>query len=210
MKLIRKLALLGLAAVLLAGLVLLAACGQSIEPMEGRFEKGNEYIQAGMEAAVAGDSEKAAAEFTKAIAEFEAVVAEDPQDVSALTNLGVAYYNVGNLDAAIKQYQNALEIAPQDADIHSNLAAAYVQKAQISTTEIDSTQLEKAMVEYEQAIEINPKLAEAYFGLGVVYLSLGMNDEARPALESCQQYDEGKDATATELAKQYLEELKTP
>ena len=151
---------------------------------EQRFKQGNEYMQSG--------------QFDKAIPEFEAVLQMQPEQVSALTNLGVAYYNVGRLDDAIAQYQKALALAPGDADIHSNLAAAYVQKSQ----------LDQALAEYQKAIDINPELHQAYFGLGVVHLQLGKNDEAIAAFESFLKYDDGTDQLATDQANQYLQQLK--
>lgn len=185
-----------LAVLLLA--TLLAACGQSIGVIEERFEQGNQYIQTGQGYLAANDLEKATAEFKKAITEFEAVLAEDPEHISALTNLGVAYYNIGELDKAIAEYQKALELAPNDSDIHSNLAAAYVQKQDF----------EQALAEYQRAVELNPELSQAYFGLGVINLALGKNDEARTAFENFIKYDDGKDAIATQQAQQYLEQLK--
>lgn len=193
MKFYRKLAGLGLAALLIAAI--LAACGQqpgeepTAEPgppataevtVEEHFQKGNEYIQAG--------------QFDKAVAEFEAVLKVDPERVSALTNLGVAYYNVGRLDDAIAQYQKALQVGPDDADIHSNMAAAYVQK----------NDLAGALAEYQKALQIKPELAQAHFGLAVVYLQQGQNDQALAELEQFQKYDDGSDKLATAQANIYL------
>jgi superkiller protein 3 len=173
----------------------LAACGQqpgeeaTTEPsppstaevsVEEHFQKGNEYIQAG--------------QFDKAVVEFEAVLKVEPERVSALTNLGVAYYNVQRLDDAIAQYQKALEVGPDDADIHSNLAAAYVQK----------NDLTNALAEYQKAVTINPKLSQAHFGLAVVYLQQGQNDQALEELLSFQTYDDGTDKIATAQANIYL------
>ncbi len=161
---------------------------------EEHFQKGNEFAQAG--------------EFDKAIAEYLAVLKADPNNTSALTNLGVVYYNIGDLDQAIAQYQKALQIAPNDADIHSNLAAAYVQKAQVGQTTPDSALMGKALQEYQKAVELRPDLAEAYFGLGVIYVTLGENDKAIAAFEKFQQVDKGTDKIATEQAAQYLKQLK--
>jgi tetratricopeptide (TPR) repeat protein len=171
---------LSVAVAVLLGLV---ACGDS-SSVEEHFQQGNEYAQAG--------------EFEKAITEFEAVLQIDPDNVSAMSNLGVVYYNLGRLDEAIQQYQEAIARAPDDADIHSNLAAAFVQKGQ----------LDKALQEYESAVQINPELAEAHFGLGVVFQQTGKVDEAIAAFERFQALDTGSDAMATDLAKQYLERLK--
>ena len=61
---------------------------------------------------------------------------------------------------------------------------------------------------YQTAVERNPNLAEAHFGLGVVYSQLNRIEEAIKAFERFQELDTGQDLTATDLAKQYLEQLK--
>lgn len=164
-------------------LLTLVACGDTTSTEE-HFQKGNEAAQAG--------------DFEQAVVEFEAVLEKEPENVSAMSNLGVVYYNLGSLDKAIEQYQKAIEIAPEDADIHSNLAAAYVQQ----------DQLDEGLEEYQTAVDLNPQLAEAYFGLGVVYLQIGNADGAIQAFEKFQELDTGQDPTATALAKQYLEQLR--
>ncbi len=163
----------------------LSACANSTAAQE-HFEKGNELAKA--------------QQFEQAAVEFEAALDEDAKFISARINLGVAYYQLGRLDEAITQYQKAIELEPEDADIHSNLAAAYVQM----------DQLDEALQEYLIAVELNPELAEAYFGLGVVYAQSGQTDEAIQAIERFQELDTGADPTATDLAKQYLQQLKGP
>jgi len=165
--------------------------GPTASPAQEHFRQGNEYSQAG--------------EFEQAAEEYRKVLEIEPQNVDAMTNLGVAYYNLGKLDEAVAQYGKALEIAPKDADIHSNLAAAYVQKYQLSKA---PEQLDKALAEYKTALELTPGLPEAHFGLGVVYLLLGRTDDALLALEKFLDLDTGKDPLATENAKEYIKQLR--
>ena len=123
-------------------LLALVSCGDTtsdekpLESDEDHFAQGHEFAQAG--------------DFGKAVVEFETVLVEDPENVSAMSNLGVVYYNLGRLDDAIAQYQEAIELAPEDADIHSNLAAAHVQKGE----------LDKALEEYQTAVDLNPALSQ--------------------------------------------------
>lgn len=163
----------------------LSACVNS-KAAEEHFEKGNQLAEA--------------QQYEQAIVEFEAALDEDPKFVSARVNMGVAYYQLNRMDEAIAQYEKAIELEPEDADIHSNLAAAHVQL----------NQLDEARKEYLLATELNPDLAEAYFGLGVVYLYSEKPDEAIQAIERFQELDTGKDPTATDLAQQYLQQLKGP
>jgi superkiller protein 3 len=175
------------------GLVLaliLGACGEppgsggEATTAEEHFQLGNQYTQEGR--------------FEEAIAEYQAAIEANPDNVSAMTNLGVAYYNAGRLDEAVTQYQAALELAPNDADIHSNLAAAYVQQGK----------LDLALEQYQRAVDLDPSLAQAYFGLGVIYIELGQNEDAIAAFEQFQAHDSGSDSMATDLARQYLEQLR--
>jgi tetratricopeptide (TPR) repeat protein len=150
------------------------------------FQRGNEFVGNG--------------QFEEAIAEYVAALEAKPDHISAMTNLGVAYYNTGQFEEAISQYQEALEIAPDDAAIHSNLAATYVQVGDLVT----------ALQEYEKAVALQPDLAQAHFGLAVVYIELGNNAQAIETLERFQTLDTGEDPMATDLARQYLEQLKEP
>lgn len=161
----------------------LAACGGENAAVKGHFEQGNELARSG--------------DYDKAIEEYKAALQEKPNNVSVLTNLGVAYYNIGQLDQAIAQYQAALKTAPNDADIHSNLAAAYVQQGK----------LDQALAEYQRAIELKPDLAQAHYGLGVIYGQQGKTDEAIEAFNKFVEFDPGTDPIASEQAQQYLKDL---
>jgi len=178
---------------LLAFVLVLAGCGEPLAAptptaeapaAEDHFELGNQYAQSG--------------QFDQAIAEYEAVLETDPENVSALANLGVVYYHTEQWDLAKAQYERALAVAPDDADLHSNLAAVHVQK----------NELDAALDEYLKAVELAPDLAPAHFGLGVVYLQLNQADKAIEAFEAFLELDSGQDAMASDQAQQYLDMLK--
>lgn len=183
-------------------MLLVTGCGQTptSEPSTPGEPSATalEHFRQGNDLSRSGDFEKAAEEYEKAL-ELE------PQYVDAMTNLGVAYYNLGQLDQAIVQYSKAIEIAPSDADIRSNLAAAHVQKHQDTG---DPEELKKALEQYETATELNPDLAEAYFGLGVIYALQGDKAQAIQAFERFQELDQGQDPLATNSAEEYLMQLR--
>jgi protein O-GlcNAc transferase len=165
----------------------LAACGQTAK---GHFEKGNEFVEA--------------MQFAEAAEEYEKALEIEPDNVDVMSNLGVTYYRLGELDKAIEIYTKAIAIAPEDADIHSNLAAAYVQKQEPGATD----QLDMALEQYQKAIELAPDLAEAHYGAGAVYALLGRIEEAIQAFERFQELDTGTDPKATENAQAILEQLR--
>ncbi|GBF23058.1 TPR repeat-containing protein [Candidatus Gastranaerophilus sp. (ex Termes propinquus)] len=78
------------------------------------------------------------------------------------------YYDLNELDEAIKYYTMALKGDMQNAKAHSRLAMAYWEKDEI----------EKAVAHYTLSLEIDPEYDIAYNNLGVVYLD-GLNDYDR-------------------------------
>jgi tetratricopeptide (TPR) repeat protein len=183
-----------LSLVVLLFLPALVGCGAATPTEEPAI---GEHISRGNELTVAGD-------FAEAATEYERALSIDPENIDALTNLGVAYYQLGQLDRAIEQYSKAIEIAPDDAGIRSNLAAAYVQKHQVSGQSAD---LDSALEQYQHAVELDANLAEAFFGLGIVYMLLGQNDDAIQSFTQFQELDTGQDPRATQNAQQYLKQL---
>ncbi len=88
---------------------------------------------------------------------------------------GDALFNEGRYDDAIAQYELALGVEPQDAEIYARLGQAYVQ--------LDSCN--RAIPEFQQALAIDPDLESAQAGLiecggslpaGVSFSSYGRTD----------------------------------
>ena len=66
----------------------------------------------------------------------------------AYNNLGIAFHKLGQLDAAIKCYENALAIKPDYAD-------AYANRGNVLK---DLKRMDEALASYESAITLNPDL----------------------------------------------------
>jgi tetratricopeptide (TPR) repeat protein len=137
---------------------------------------------------------------------FRRAIALDSQYVDAYVNLGVVNYQLGRLADALAQYDAALAITPDDADVHHNKGAVYVQQA-LQTEMPDEALLDKGVAEFERALEINPNLPQACFSLGVVYNLRGQSTEALAMFKRFQELDDGSDPQATDMAKTYLEQL---
>jgi tetratricopeptide (TPR) repeat protein len=82
--------------------------------------------------------------------------------------LGDVLADHGQVDAAIAQYEKALEISPDFARAHNNLGSALASRGQVDA----------AIVQYEKALEIKPDLAQAHNNLGNALASRGQVDAA--------------------------------
>lgn len=84
-------------------------------------------------------------------------------------NIGVSLANLGLLDEAIGEHQEAIRINPGHAGAHNNLGVALKLKGL----------LDEAIREWQEAIQINPEFAEVHCNLGVnLYYNKGFLDEA--------------------------------
>ena len=81
---------------------------------------------------------------------------------------GACHAGLGQLDAAIKSYEEAIAIKPDYAKAHFNLAG----------TLHDLGQLDAAIISYEKTIEIKSDFAEAHNNLGNVFKELQQDDAA--------------------------------
>ncbi|MDB9975107.1 tetratricopeptide repeat protein [Candidatus Thioglobus sp.] len=81
---------------------------------------------------------------------------------------GACHAGLGQLDAAVKSYEEAIAIKPDYAKAHFNLAG----------TLHDLGQLDAAIISYEKTIEIKSDFAEAHNNLGNVFKELQQDDAA--------------------------------
>jgi len=94
---------------------------------------------------------------------------KDYPNESLLFNIrGACYAGLGQLDDAIKNYEDAIAIKPDYAKAHFNLAGSFH----------DLDQMEEAVKSYEKTIEIEPSYAEAHNNLGNVFKDLEQSDAA--------------------------------
>ncbi|MGD0388725.1 MAG: tetratricopeptide repeat protein, partial [Tepidisphaeraceae bacterium] len=86
-------------------------------------------------------------------------------------NLGNALLGKRQLDEAIAEFQLALRLKPESADIHRNLGTALYDKGR----------LEEAIAAHRQAIRLKPDYAEAYNNLGAALQRVGQKEAAAAA-----------------------------
>jgi tetratricopeptide (TPR) repeat protein len=98
-----------------------------------------------------------------------------PQMLACTTGNYMAHFNLGNalrqegrVDDAITHYEEALQIAPRDAETHNNLGIALSQKGRE----------DDAITCFQKALEIQPDYAEAHHNLGKALFETGKIDDA--------------------------------
>lgn len=96
-------------------------------------------------------------------------VKNSPHFVVAHSNLGSAYYSMGNLEEAEKQYRECAKLGPLHPIIHNNFGLIYVKRGL----------LKEAEVEFKKALE-NPIFYDALINLGHLYYRTGREREAEP------------------------------
>ena len=86
----------------------------------------------------------------------------------ARLGLGSALDEKGQIDAAIKEFQEAIRLKPDYAHAHNNLGSALYEKGQT----------DKATREFQEAIRLKPDYAEAHNRFGVTLVRKGQSDAA--------------------------------
>ena len=81
---------------------------------------------------------------------------------------GLAYYDKGDDDRAIAEYNEAIRLDPKFAQAYSSRGLAYDHKGDLGHADPD----------YNEAIRLDPKYAQAYFNRGNAYYQKGDDDRA--------------------------------
>lgn len=120
----------------------------------------------------------------EALAEVERARLLDP--VSPIINTDEAVFRVsaGQIDQAIRQLQQMLDIDPGFSEAHRSLAIAYAKQHKLSD----------ALVEARRALDLNPNNVGARATVGYVEAVLGHREQAEALLRQIQSAGDGKTA----------------
>jgi tetratricopeptide (TPR) repeat protein len=118
-----------------------------------------------------GDEE---ADFSRMLAQFKEKVSEnvDADDVTSHHDLGTAYKEMGLLDEAIHQYQQALKASDTHLPTYEMLGQTFIEKGEHAAA-VNS--LDRAL---EAEHEIEDELIGIYYYLGLAHEALGNTEEA--------------------------------
>lgn len=127
------------------------------------------------------------------IESLKAIETHGLEGVADYLQLARLYSAIGEVDAALKQYKNALELDPQDISLLKNALffclqnSYYLEAHQWSTVAIENGRADariyftnayalealgrsdEALVAYQEALKDDPDFADVYFYLGVLY-----------------------------------------
>ena len=100
--------------------------------------------------------------------QYQQILAEDPNNLDALSNLGVVYVRNGNLQSAESMLEKAVAIAPDNDFLLTTLGIVQYRQSKF----------DEAIVQLTKAIAINPKSATAHNYLGIAASQKGRQKEA--------------------------------
>jgi protein O-mannosyl-transferase len=83
-------------------------------------------------------------------------------------NLGVALYEKGQIEAAIRQFEEGVRLKPDYAYSHYNLGIAFYQQGRPA----------EAISQLQEALRLDPDYADAHYNLGVAFYQQGRTAEA--------------------------------
>ena len=154
----------------LAGLGLIVPVAAGLTILADRLvpRKTALVLAAGLLLLLGAVSWQRASVFTNVDTLWSDTLVKNPACWMAYNNLGLDYFNQGDLDAAMAQYRKALAVDPQLAEPHNNLGNALVRQRRIA----------EAIREYETALALNPAYARAHNNLGNALLQSGRIDDA--------------------------------
>ena len=100
--------------------------------------------------------------------QYQQILAEDPNNLEALSNLGVVYVRSGDLRSAESTLEKAVTIAPDNDFLLTTLGIVQYRQSKF----------DEAIVQLTKAIAINPKSATAHNYLGIAASQKGRQKEA--------------------------------
>lgn len=129
------------------------------------------YISSGAEraeaAVQAGIKNLAPGRYQESIQQFNEALAIDPNSWHAFYRRGIANQNLGNLDAAIADYQAAVQLNPNLVEAVTAMAGIFADKGDV----------QRSVDELTKVIERKPTV-EAHYRRGDGYASLKQHDKA--------------------------------
>ena len=144
--------------------------------------------------------------------------------------LGMDYREQGELDKAVAEFQQAIELDPDFVEAHYNLGLTHADRGEfdaaiaeyekalelapdlaeahngLGTVYFDTNRLDQALAKYTEAIQLDPDFADPYFNLGHVYLSMDRHAEALAAYLEADRLSPGDAETLHNIGVAYIKQ----
>ncbi|MEA5605381.1 tetratricopeptide repeat protein [Nostoc sp. UHCC 0252] len=107
-------------------------------------------------------------DYTEAIALLTQLIYRHPHNAVDYNNRGLIYFQSGERQKALYDYNTALRLDPYLASAYNNRANYYAACGELAT----------ALTDYDQAIDLNPRHVRAWINRGITCRDLGRYEEA--------------------------------
>ncbi|MEH1820984.1 MAG: tetratricopeptide repeat protein [Nostoc sp.] len=107
-------------------------------------------------------------DYTEAIALLTQLICRHPRNAVDYNNRGLIYFQSGERQKALYDYNTALKLDPYLASAYNNRANYYATCGELAT----------ALADYDQAINLNPHHVRARINRGITWRDLGQYEEA--------------------------------
>jgi len=158
----------------LAGLLLLAGCGEKLDP---RIQEGYDLVVAGR--------------VDEAVALANSMLADNPRDAAAHNVLGLAHYKAGRLEQAAQEYRLAIEQKPDYAEAHFNLGNCLQMLGR--TPEAEAS--------FAAAVRAEKEFVPAHYNLGKIFEKTDRIDLALEQYRACVENDDQYTLAFIDLGK---------
>ncbi len=115
---------------------------------------------------------------------------------------GVRHFQSGQFDHALRRFQKAVAVRPEDADAHYNMAATLHR---MGVTRNDTQMLNQAETLYNRCLDIDANHADAHRGLAVLLVETDRSDRAFVLLQNWARSSPQEVDAQVELARLYEE-----
>lgn len=119
-------------------------------------------------------------QYENAIKEFSVVISDNQSNALLYYYRGGAQENNGNIEAALEDYQKAIELKPNFILPYSRSGLACAKQQSY----------EKASEFYQKSVELGDQAITTHYNYGVVLMNLGRSEEAKPVFENLLSLDE--------------------
>jgi len=157
-------------------------------------------------------------------------ITQTENNAVAHNNLGITFFQKGQIAEAIIEYRQALKIKPDYVEALCNLGGTLLQNGQLDEAitqcqralEIKSDypqalcdlggaflqkgKVDQAIIQYQRALQIYPNYAAAYCSLGAAFLQKGKTDEAITSYQRALQIHPEYPLALSNLASALLQE----